>query len=188
MPNLTAARLSASCSAFLMPSSLSAVPVPMPSRVTPSIVIATVTVCGPSPSAVAGVQVHVPLAGTVMLLHAVAPSTVTTNLLPTSAVPVIIGVAWMFAPASGVTITAAAGATVSTVKVRGDELGLALPAASVKVAVTACVPSFNVAELQLHAPLPFASVTHTTAPPSVTVTVLFASAPVPSNVGTVVLT
>jgi hypothetical protein len=43
MPNLTAARLSASCSAFLMPVSLSAAPVPTPSRVTPLSVSATVT-------------------------------------------------------------------------------------------------------------------------------------------------
>ena len=96
-----------------------------------------VTTCAPCERAVPGVkfQAPEPLATAV---PAAVPSKKIVTVLSASAVPETTGVeVFTTAPLEGVTNRGALGATVSTVKERALEMGLALPAASVAWAVTA---------------------------------------------------
>jgi len=115
------------------------------------------------------------------------PSTATATTLPASAVPEISGCDVLML-AGGPKSTGAAGATVSTTKVRTGEEALVLPAASVAVALTVCVPwASGVADVKLQSPEALAVTVPPTPPSTLTSTMLPASA-VPAMTGIVVLT
>ena len=147
----------------------------------------TEIVCDPWLNAVLGVQLHAPFASAVAVHTGVVPSS-TVIWLDASAVPAIVGVVSLIVPPdAGLLITGAAGAVVSTVRSSVAELALTLPAASVDVATRACDPSLKAVEgVQLHAPFASAVAVQIVVLPSLTATLLFASA-VPLTVGVVSL-
>ena len=132
-------------------------------------------------------QVQLPKESTVALQSVPRiPSTIVTRL-PASPVPVKVGVlSFTKLPSVGREIVGTFGLRVSTVKVTSEEGALSLPAVSLAVAVTVCPPSSNVTvDEQVHEPEPLVTAVQSTpAEPSVTVTVLPASA-VPLKLGVV---
>ena len=146
-------------------------------------VATAVNVCEPSLSAVPGMQFHAPALFAITVQMTVLPS-LTVTLLPASAVPLIEGCEVVsVAPAVGPLMTGATGAVVSIVNASAVETGLALPAASVATAVTECAPSLSDAlSVQIHTPLPSVIAVQSVVLPSLSVTLLLASA-VPANVG-----
>ena len=139
-------------------------------------VCVTLRMCGPSASAVVGVQLQFPLTSTVAV-HSVFGPSLTVMVAPGSPVPPIVG--WVLGEtlaAAGVLTIGATGACVSTVKLR-VVAGLTLPPASVAVALIVCAPS-AIGRLGVQLQLPLVSVVavHRSTPFSVTLTVLFGSA------------
>lgn len=90
----------------------------------------------PFPRSVSGVKLQVP-SPVASVVPKDTPSSMRVTVLRASAVPVMGGRGlWVSVPWAGVTTPGAGGATVSTVKERGPEGWLVLPAALVAWAVT----------------------------------------------------
>ena len=131
----------------------------------------------------AGAQLQLPAPSVVAVQRMSRPS-VTVIVLLASAVPLKVGVLSLVAlAAAGLLIDGAAGATVSTVKVRLGAAELTLPVASAAFADMVWLLSLSgVVGVQLQLPAPSAVALQRVVKPSVTVIVLPASA-VPLKVG-----
>ncbi len=145
-------------------------------------VAVTASACGPSLSGVVGVQLQLPLPSATAVQTGLPPS-VTLTVLPGSAVPLSVGVlSPVVLPAVGEITVGAAGAVLSTVKLRVGEVTLP-PPESVTVAIRLCGPLPSaVLGVQLQLPLASTVVVQIVVPPSFTTTVPL-GVPVPLIVG-----
>jgi hypothetical protein len=142
------------------------------------------TLCGPSVIGVLGVQVQLPLPSTTAVQSTGPPGPSRTVIVsPGVPVPTKVGVlSPLGALVVGEITPGGSGATVSTSKLRVAG-ALTLPAGSVAVALMLCGPSAKARlGVQLQLPLASAVAVQSVTPPSVTRTVLPASA-VPVIVG-----